>query len=612
MSVRLFRAAGAVLLLAAAAQVRGAEPPPVLAQLPSDAGAVLVVPNVRTLSTKTSNLGVRLGLQLPPDIVGFLLRNVGVAKGFDQNGSAAAVYLKPRENAAPDDEPPTLVLVPTNDAPGLLSTFSPGAADATGIMEITLAQDTAEKAYAVVVAEKWIAVSEQKETLSRYLKRTSALDKAMAPELLKLFDTSDAVVWVNAAGVGPTLLKQLENLEEDTTGRLDLTNMTNDRDPVSSAFEKEGLLVGFSGLKAALGDAQTGAISLRLSDNGATVGFTGVFTPGTETARLVGAQKGLAAPGFQGLPGGNFLVAGSKAWNGASAGELFQKAIDQVFADQVLAQDAKAAGVRKVLDHYRQIFSLSAGARFVLLDTPAGPRGGLLNGALLLDTADPEKVNALHIQAYQEAGGNAGPGLGGEIQTNVVTSVDAVTIKGIKLSRIQISYKLRDEPGKPPSDEAKASLALINRLVGAEGLTFYTGVAGKQVLTVFGADAATLEAAVAASQETGEPLAQAAPITTAKGEVLANAQGVVYINTPRVLAVLQNLLNPAPENGRGQGPGGPGRGRGRGGRGGGGPGVSPAMAVSVTTSGNAAQVQVFLPLPALRFGMQFVGGGENE
>lgn len=611
------RATIALALFAATLQARAADPPPILAQIPGDAGAALILPNIHNLSTKTSNLGVRLGLTLPPDIVGFLLRNVGVAKGFDQAGSAAAIYLKAKEGATTDEGPPALVLVPTSDATGLLSTFSPSAPDATGIMEITLAQDTAEKAYAAIVAEKWVAVSEQKATLTSYLKRSSpGLDKAMAPELLKLFENNDLVGWVNAAGVGPTLLKDIEELEEDTTGRLDLTNMTADRDPVSSAFEKEGMVLAFSGLKAAMRDAQTGAVSLRLTDNGATLGFTGIFTPGTDTARLVDAQKGLTAPSFQGLPAGNFLFAGAKAWNGAAAAEIFQKAIDHVFADQVLAQDPRAAGVRKVFDNYKQIFAISSGARFILLDAAPGPKGGLLNGALLLDSAEPEKVNALHIQAYQESGGNSALSLSGDIRTVVTTSVDAATVKGIKLSRIQIAYKLRDDaPGKPVSDEAKASLAMINKVLGTDGLTLYTGVVGKQVLTIIGSDAATLEAAVAAAQETKDPLSESPMIAGVKAEVLPDAQGVLYANTPRVVAVVDSLLNPAPNGGRGPGGGaGPGgRGGRRGGRGPGGAANTPPLTISMSSKGNTATVQTFLPLPALRIVLQMLGsdgGGE--
>jgi hypothetical protein len=593
-------------------QAHAADSPPILAQIPGDAGAALILPNIRSLSTKTSNLGVRLGLSLPPDIVGFLLRNVGIAKGFDQNGSGAAIYLKAKEGAAADDAPPALVLVPTNDSAGLLSTFSPSAPDASGIMEITLAQDTAEKAFATVVAEKWVAVSEQKDTLTTYLKRSGpGLDKAMAPELLKLFENNDLVGWVNAGGVGPSLLKHVEDLEEDTTGRLDLTNMTADRDPVSSAFEKEGMVLAFSGVKTALRDAQTGALSLRLTDNGATVGFTGVFTPGTETARLVAAQKGLAAPSFQGLPAGNVLVAGADAWNGAAAADVFQKAIDHIFADQVLSQDPRAAGVRKVFDNYRQILALSSGARFLLLDAPPGPKGGLLNGALLLDSTEPEKVNALHIQAYQESGGNSALSLSGDIRTVVTTAVDAATVKGIKLSRIQIAYKLRDDaPGKPVSDEAKASLAMINKVVGSDGLTLYTGVVGKRVLTIIGSDAATLEAAVTAAQDTKDPLSESPMITTAKSELLPDAQGVLYANTARLVAVVDSLLNPTPNGGRGQGGGPGGRGGRRGGRGPGGAN-SPPLTVSITTHGNSAAIQTFLPLPALRIALQMLGSAAD-
>ncbi len=121
----------AIMALAAASAVR-AEEPGVLSEIPTDANAVIVINNVKNLSTKLSNAITRLNLPipLPPDLAGFALRNIGVTDGFDQNSSAAMVVLKPAtEGESVLAGPPrVIILLPTTDSKAMLQNLSPSAA----------------------------------------------------------------------------------------------------------------------------------------------------------------------------------------------------------------------------------------------------------------------------------------------------------------------------------------------------------------------------------------------------------------------------------------------------------------------------------------------------
>src|SRR5947208_145556 len=164
------KAAGiaALVAMAVAAAGWGAEPA-VLEKVPGDASAVLVVNNVKNLSQKLSNTLVRMNLPIPipPDLAGFALRNIGVTKGFDQNNSAAVLVLK-EEGDVTAMEPEFVMLLPTTDAKGMIAGFEPGEADEKGITEVTLPKGG--KGY-VVTVDKWVAMAETKETLTKYLGR---------------------------------------------------------------------------------------------------------------------------------------------------------------------------------------------------------------------------------------------------------------------------------------------------------------------------------------------------------------------------------------------------------------------------------------------------------
>ena len=68
----------AALLASAVLSVARAAEPEVLTKVPADAYGLVVINNVRTLSNRISNAATRLNLQIPPDLVGFATRNIGL------------------------------------------------------------------------------------------------------------------------------------------------------------------------------------------------------------------------------------------------------------------------------------------------------------------------------------------------------------------------------------------------------------------------------------------------------------------------------------------------------------------------------------------------------
>ena len=289
-----------------------------LNQVPVDANAVVVINNVHGLSTKLSNMVTRLNVPIPvpPDLAGYLLRNLGITEGFDQESSAALVVMKPAgADAAGADAnlfagpPPAVILLPTTDSKAMLQNLSPGTPDKDGISEVTLPGDATDKGY-VANVDKWVALSQDREVLSNFLSKKNSFGKAASAETLKTFESNDLVIWANTSAASASVNKLLEDKQQEVTGMMDLMNLNNNQGQTAGALQKEMVNLYFSGFKQFVQDANHTMLTLRLSDTGLTLGMIGAFKADSPFGKFVAAQKPKEAPSLMGLPDGEFLAAG--------------------------------------------------------------------------------------------------------------------------------------------------------------------------------------------------------------------------------------------------------------------------------------------------------------
>jgi len=539
-----------VMALACAGAVRGAEPA-VLGEIPADSTAAVVINNVGALSTKVSNtvtrLNVPLPIPLPPDLAGFALRNLGINKGFDAAGSAALVVLKPlHEGDEPfggsgqiGGPPPFILLLPTTSAKDMLEGFSPGEPDSAGISEITL-QGGADKGY-VSTVDKWVAFAQDRDALVAYLARKDSLAKTLAPEARKTFDKNDLVVWGNINSLSGIATKSIENLQDEMTGMLDLGNLNSNQDPTISALQKEMVNQYFNGLKQYFKDADSAMFTLRLSDAGATLGLAGTFKSGSPFANFVAAQHSQTVS-LAGLPSGDYLAAGALTFDSASVSDLFSSVAKQVLENDVIAKDPHIDQFRTIADQYKQFISITTGMRGVMLPAPSGGKQGIFNAVMLVDTTNPEK----YIEVQRAMMKNM-PAMMGSMGTDIIpvitTTQAAVTIKDVKLDKLHIVYKLREETADTPiKPESKLGLAMIHKIYGEDGLTMYDGIAGKHVLIIVGSDSATLEGAVDAAVNDSQNLANDPSITGLKDEVVENPVMVAYFPITKWAKLVHDLI----------------------------------------------------------------------
>jgi hypothetical protein len=523
-------------------------PPEVLNQIPGDAYAVVVVNNVRTLSDKAAHAATLLKLTVPPDLAGSLTRNFGITGGFDANSSAAIVLLKPAAGHENENyftsQPPAIFLLPTSDPKSMLEPFTPGDPDKAGITEVTNPANAA-KGFVAIIANKWVAFAQTKDVLQAYLGRTDPMSKALTADALKAFDTNDLVVWANVAKLTTGLDAIMENAQTQFTGSMERANLANGQDAFGTAMQREIFTLAFSGIRQYLKDADNGMMTLRLDDAGATLSFAGGFKANSPFGNFIAAQKAAKPISFQGLPAGNFLFAGAFSWDSASMSKAANQVIQQIFANETISKDARSADLRKYFDAMAQMLTAVDGENFVLVEPPPGGQSGFMHGTALIDTADPQKLMDLQMQMVKNSAAMAAFSGTGDLKTTVDVTPDAVTVKGVKLSKTTIQFTLRTATAEQPLNPAsRQALAMISTMYGAEGLTSYMGVVGKHVVVIFGSDAGNLDAAITAAQTNSDAFTRSDAIAATKDQLLANPRMVAYLPVTRWFMLAETFIRP--------------------------------------------------------------------
>jgi hypothetical protein len=543
---RRLAVAVAALLTAMAASAAPAAEPEVLKEIPADAYGVVVINNARTFANKVANAAARLQLPIPPDLIGAATRSMGIDEGFDVNSSAALVFLKP----GPDREglayfqslPPAVILLPTTNSKAMLDNYKPGDPDKDGISQVSLPQDPEQKGFVAVIDKKWIAFAQKREDLASYLARGDSFAAKASPDTLKVFDANDLVIWGNVEKLGQGVDKWLDDQRAGLTGMLDLKAFNNQGDPYAQALQKQGINMVFNFVKQFFTDAGAGMLTVRLTDSGATLGLVGDFKPESSFGKFVAAQAGRGPVTLKGLPGGNFLIAGTAHWNSGSISGLIGNITDQFLADPAIAKDPKADDIRKAFDAARQMMAITQGMNMVLLDPPAGGKGGLLNGAALMETSDPQKFIDLEMQSLKNP--IAQSTMNADLKTSVAIG-DSIKVKDVQLTRLSVKFALRDEtPENPISAENRQAFEIIQRMYGKDGLSISFGIVGKRVIVLYGTDSAMMESAITAAQENTEALSTNAAINSVKDDVVANPVAIFYLPAARWVALAPGLILP--------------------------------------------------------------------
>jgi len=580
----------AALLAASVFSTAHAAVPDVLKLVPADAYGVVVVNNARTLTSKIAAAGARLEAPIPPDMLGAATRAMGIDEGFDVNSSAALVLLKPDADHEGvnyfnfKDTPPAVLLLGATDPKAMLANFKPTDPDKDGISQVTLPQGE-EKGYVAIVEKKWVVMAQKREDLVSYLARKDNFVAKATPETLKVFDTNDLVIWANVEKLGKGVDKLLEDQLAADTGMIELQQLNKQGDPFAQAMEKQTMKIGVNLTKQFFSDSNASMLTARITDSGATIGLVGEFKPDTAFGKFITAQAGRGPVTLKGLPaaaGGSFLMAGSMRWSSASISQVVGSVADQILADPAIGKSPKGEGLRKSFDAIKQMMTITQGMSMVLLDPPSGAKDGIFNGAALVETSDPKKFIDLEMQSMKN------PITDDVVTSDIKTTVtpgQAVTIKGVQLQRMTMTFALRDTtPENPITPENQIVADVIQKMYGKNGMTVNFGAVGNRVLVVYGTDQALIESAIEAAQANTDSLSASPAVMAVKEDVVANPVAVFYLPLAKWVTFGASLVLPVGNAGGAPDPA---------------IGNAPPMVMSAGVDGKMLTAEIHVPIGAI-------------
>lgn len=186
-----------------------AAPPAALSQVPANAAAFVIVPNLTSLNGKVAKLGQALGIPGPPmaDILTMVKDQMGMQKGIDDKGSLLIVM--PVLDLMASD-PPIVMVIPVADYDAFIGNFADAAdaADAPGLKTFRM---QGEQVFAKPMG-KYAVVSPLSKLVQNYKAGSdpTALAKAAGTLGGQTLDNADALLYLNMEQISPILQPLLQ------------------------------------------------------------------------------------------------------------------------------------------------------------------------------------------------------------------------------------------------------------------------------------------------------------------------------------------------------------------------------------------------------------------
>ncbi len=537
------RALLAAALLTASSQQLFAAIPDVLDRVPDDADAVIVLKDLKTVSTKIANTATRLNLPVPPDPIGMLAQRVGIMRGLDLNGSVAA-YISVPEKSDPQAGPPLVLLIPTTDAKGMLEGLNPSEPE-KGISTVTLPNDNADTGYVATVGN-YVALAQDKGLLEHLLASNSNITGKLTPMVKNAFENNDLVIFANVPHFAPRVIKSIEAFKP-MLGML--VAMQNQGDPASAAIGVDIITGVLTGFEQVLGDTDAGVETLRLTDSGVTLGFGAHLRNGTPSGAFVAAQKPLASTALIGLPAGKYIIAAAGTWDPATMSQIVGFFGDILTKSPTIASSPNADKIKQNFEYQKQLITMTTGARVALYE-PEQSGSGLFNVVVNYDVTDSAQYKDILRKAMPNSMLTS-QAMEKNIDIKLDTKLDAF-IAGNAVDQYKITYAAKEPlPAGASPDMVKTQVDQINKMWGPDGLTLLTSSFDNSSVMVMNGGQKLIEATIAATKDKSDSIGKLPEITAVSKQIVPNPIGVSYISIDRILGMIQKLKNdaaPAPAN----------------------------------------------------------------
>lgn len=360
--------------------------PPIVDRCPKDAMAIVAIPNFDALQKDVEDMAKLIGQPLPMGGAKALMA-MGFEKGVKTDGSAAVIIFAPAakaekpaakdemggDDAAAEDEPRMLALVPVTDYAAFVSNFNAQPGEKGKVDEIVIQGSTA---YAKDIGGGYAALSPIKELAESF---TGAAGNKAAFEAIvgkagsELSDKSDISIIVNMVAARPMMEQSFKERMEEMADRM---AMMGGDEPNTEAADWAR--------KSFMDDSKGAVLAMNIDNLGAAIEAVASFKEGSRWAKM-SAITGKASELLGKLPANPYLVAMAID---LSAPEL--KSFMKEFASKSPKQEAASVGMPSFFENLDN----NNGGSMVVGFSAAGLMGGALASTVMY-TAAPDATAAV-------------------------------------------------------------------------------------------------------------------------------------------------------------------------------------------------------------------------
>lgn len=525
--------------------------PPLVDRAPTDALAIIVVPNFDALQKDLQSMGALMGQPLPFDLNGALMM-AGVEKGVKTDGSAALIVFAPKvpakgEKADADEDPRVVALIPVTEYAALLDNF--GKKPGGGVESIEL---NGKPAFLKDLGGGFAALSPTKETLESFGGKPgskAALEAMVGPAASAMADAADLSIIINMPVARPFIEQSMkERLDE----MADQMTMMGGEEPNFDAAD--WVVKGF------LTDARAAVATLNIDKLGAGLDVAFAFTEGSRMAKVAGAA-GKASQLLGKLPAGPYLLAGAIDFSSAEVKSYLKE-----FAAKMPKEDPAAGGG---MADFLKTLDTTSGAAFSMGFAPGGLMGGMLSATVAYTaTSDPAAAVAATRAQFNK------------MQTDKLATVKWTEgekeVAGMKVD----TYEARLTPSDDNPMAAQFGAMIFGPAGGPSG---YIAKVDGGVITTMSKNSALMASAIAASK--GEKSLGAETVITQVGDKMPRGRAAeLYIGAKGILdtilpaAAMFGMPVPALDI----------------------PETLPPLALGITPQAGTLQGSIYLPAPTLK------------
>ncbi len=524
-----------VMLFVAAVPLRAGDPAPVIKALPADTKIFILIPKLSALTEKYNLLAGQLGLPPGMDPLAMLKTQLGMMQGVDDNGAGAVALTfvpipdadKPHIEHAPKspkpgaegpspDEPTGLAFVPVTDYKAFLGNFGENL-DAAGVATIQIEG----KQNFIKSADKYAVIGEKKEEVEAYkAPADNGLIAASGAIGGSVLSTSDALVYVDMAKLGPALRPQLKKAMDEA-----VNGLKNNPDAMT------GMAIAWLDIYRrvidnVLADGQSVILGIDVSNDGVGMSFSGQFKPGSPLATTFGTAP--SAPlSLNRLPSRPYLFATTMNLKALPLKQWMKALGDATPADQPIGKIIKdsAATMDLVGDEVQQAFYAP--------DFAGGAPPTFNNSVAVYPTDKPAELLKANRETFKKMDGlkldeKSGMAYKAGVQENIMQ------VAGLNVDKFSIKLDLGPTPPPGIAGNPVASMLLMQDMGGLMVAT------DKAVILAAGADAIQLKAAIESSDGSGKMDADPGIVNVRKN-LLPNRVMEMFIGIDTAVKLVKNF-----------------------------------------------------------------------